>query len=75
MIIKVPIYVDLDAIDPDLLPVVVEAMSKRFYLTLRKESLFKNLKIDSESSLTLETVTNAKIISREKALESLRTKK
>jgi hypothetical protein len=75
MIIKVPIYVDLDAIDPDLLPVVVEAMSKRFYLTLRKESLFKNLKIDSESSLTLDTVTNAKIISREKALESLRTKK
>lgn len=75
MIIKVPIYVDLDAIDPDLLPVVVEAMSKRFYLTLRKESLFKNLKIDSESSLSLDSVTNAKIISREKALESLRTKK
>jgi len=75
MIIKVPIYVELDAIDPDFLAPLVDALAKHFYLILRKENLNKKVAADKEHSVLLGDLTNAKVISKDKALESLRTKK
>jgi len=71
MIIKVPVYVDIDAIKSEDIQPIVEDLSNHFYSFLRKENLNKQIK---ESHLwdVDEVIPKAKLISRAKALEHLR---
>lgn len=75
MIIKVPIYVEIEGLkDQDLLPDAVTALNKSFTNLIRENFTGKGfphyrLAKDPKSSLQITTIT------REKALESLRTKK
>jgi len=75
MIIKVPIYVDIDKIDADNLPNYVEACGKEFYLYLRK----KNNKIFHETLQNEwgedEYAPFPKIVSKDDAINFLRTGK
>jgi hypothetical protein len=76
MIIKVPIYVEIEKISSqEMLPDVVETFHTEFTNILRKEKYG----ISEVSRIRMSTVTklagNFKIISKEKALEYLRTKK
>jgi hypothetical protein len=76
MIIKVPIYVEISTVDQRDLPVLVDELMKKMYNFLRKEESIntltyshKNMRLKEFQRLTM------KIISREKALENLRTSK
>jgi len=71
MIIKVPVYVDVDAIRQEDLLGYVSICTDRFYKSLRKQKLIL------PSSYTIgpkdkKTPVNAKLISKEMALETLR---
>jgi hypothetical protein len=72
MIIKVPIFVDIDSIDSAFVNPVVEDLSDYFYKILRKQDL--NKQIEKLFKTTDDEIyrPKAKIINREKALESLR---
>jgi hypothetical protein len=76
MIIKVPIYVEIESISKqELLPDVVDALHMVFTSILRKEKL----ELTSVGKIRMPLVTKLagelKIISKEKALEYLRTSK
>jgi hypothetical protein len=71
MIIKVPIYVEIDAIGTAILPDLVDDLGDIFYNILRKQKLNKTDIINHNQGWK-DTVPNAKIISKEKALEHLR---
>jgi hypothetical protein len=73
MIIKVPIYLEIESVNQILLPGGVEVISQSFSTFLKKEE-FKTLR----KSLTThfgESFGTFKIILKDKALEILRTKK
>jgi hypothetical protein len=73
MIIKVPIYLDIDSIPAETIPTVVESMHKKFTSILRKEK-FETINVTrSEPGGPLSIPF--KIITREKALDFLRTNK
>jgi hypothetical protein len=76
MIIKVPIYVEIESISKqEMLPDVVEALHEVFTGVLRKEK-FENSSVGKiRISLVTKHAGNFKIISKEKALEYLRTRK
>jgi hypothetical protein len=76
MIIKVPIYVEIESISKqEMLPDVVDALHSVFTGILRKEKL----ELTSVGKIRMPLVTKLagelKIISKEKALEYLRTSK
>jgi len=76
MIIKVPIYVEIESIDcQELLPDVVEALHEVFTNTLRKEKFEIPQTMGIRKSFVVKHAGEFKIISKEKALEYLRTKK
>jgi hypothetical protein len=75
MILKVPIYVEFEKISTDEVQIFVEEMNKKFTSIVRKykpEKIRFKIPGFEEDSYDIE---NFKIISREDALESLRTKK
>jgi hypothetical protein len=72
MIIKVPIYVEIDSIVPEYLGPVVESLADDFYKLLRKQQLSKSIEPLYKAANLEDNRPNAKIISREKALQSLR---
>jgi len=76
MIIKVPIYVEIESISrQELLPDVVDHLHQVFTSILRKEK-FDNTEVQKvRMSSVVKHVGTFKIISKEKALEYLRTKK
>jgi hypothetical protein len=73
MVVKVPIYVEIERADPELLPTYVEHLGAAFTIILRREDFEKAVR-----GLT-EEVRNGigafKIIQKSKAVEYLRTKK
>lgn len=75
MIIKVPVYVEIENVDPELLQEVVHSLSNSFYKVLRKEDFEKK----STHFLTIPKEIRSeffvKILSKDKAFEALRTKK
>lgn len=71
MIIKVPIYLEVDSITPDAAASLVEVCNKKFSTILRKEKILTFKFTDSEKELVF--ISKMKIISREMALEHLRT--
>jgi hypothetical protein len=74
MIIKVPIYVEIESIDSGLLAHAIESFTQDFQSILRKEKFIKSRSVYSESE-GFEGIAKFKIITKEKALEILRTKK
>jgi hypothetical protein len=76
MILKVPIYVEIDSVDPDSLSKFTEELSERLYKKIRSYDLidlFGNL---STSRIKKETGINSlSILSKKQVLEELRTKK
>lgn len=76
MIIKVPIYLEVEKVsNPEILPEVVELVGKLFTIILRKEDFNKNSIHRTNYSMLEKQFGDFKIIQREKALEYLRTKK
>jgi hypothetical protein len=73
MIIKVPIYLEVDSIPGELVPSMVETLHKKFTSILRKEKLDHFIVSKSEPGGPFST--QFKIITREKALDFLRTNK
>lgn len=71
MILKIPIYLEVDSISAEAASSLVEVCNKKFTIILRKEKITTFKFTDDERDLV--TISNLKIISREKALESLRT--
>jgi hypothetical protein len=76
MIIKVPIYVEIEKIDnPSMLPNYVATVSDVFVITLRKENYQHRLQIRKLHERVTGVIGNFKIINKEKAIEILRTTK
>jgi len=73
MILKVPIYLDVDSIPAEMVPTIVESANRKFTSILRKEKLeiINVPKTEPGGPLSIEF----KIITREKALDYLRTNK
>jgi len=74
MVIKIPIYVEIDTIDERLLPLFVDAFAILFFKQLRKEEFTKDvarMQLKSGSKMP----SKIKIISKDMALETLRIKK
>jgi hypothetical protein len=73
MILKVPIYVEIDRISPDSAEGFLRVLGEEFYKTIRKNDFKKTLiqlhKINPKAGFP----EDLKIINREKALETLRT--
>lgn len=76
MVIKVPIYVEIDTVDQRELPKLVGVLMQGFYEILRKEENY-NTKTYRYINISKKELSNLsmKIISRDDALESLRTSK
>jgi hypothetical protein len=74
MIIKVPIYVEIESISNDALRSLVDDMGEEFKSILRKEKFLK-LRAAYADTVGFEHVAKFKIISKESALDSLRIKK
>jgi len=74
MIIKVPIYVEIESIDNDSLRPLVNDLGEEFKSILRKEKFLK-LRSAFHDTIGCEGVAKFKIISKESALDSLRIKK
>lgn len=73
MIVKVPIYVEIDRIDPEMIPFFVEFLADVMYNDIRKKSFTKTLaKFTNNGEISPDDL---KVISREEALELLRTRK
>lgn len=71
MIIKVPVYVDIDAIRQEDLLSYVNVCTERFYKSLRKQKLLLPNSYTTGNK-EKKTPVNAKLISKEMALETLR---
>lgn len=73
MIVKVPIYLEVDKIEPDALSHLVETANKKFTTILRREKIetFEFTKLATGAKY----LSKIKIITREKALDFLRTSK
>lgn len=71
MVIKVPIYVDIEKVDPQDLPDLVNKFSRNFYKFLREKELMKAIrKFDTLNGEKL--VPTFKVISLAEAHEYLR---
>lgn len=76
MIIKVPIYVEIDGIQhPDLLQSVVDLLGSKFTKSLRKEGLETMFTLKEKQVLKEVRVNDLSIKTKDQALEHLRTKK
>lgn len=73
MIIKVPIYLEVDSINPEALALLVETANKKFSIILRKEKIETFTYDDFEKKV--KHSVKLKVITREKALDFLRTSK
>jgi len=73
MIIKIPVYLDVESINQEDLPKLVEAFQRRFTFILRKE---KDL-IQTKETIAImgDPEVEFKIITRKQAFEHLRTAK
>jgi len=74
MIIKVPIYVEVDKIPGDNLPELVQYLSKVMSKHLLKSS-FTSDTIEKAATLGVGNPESLKILSHKEALDSLRTSK
>lgn len=72
MIIKVPIYVEVDKIPGDNLPELVQYLSKVMSIHLLK-SKFNSETKEKAATLGVGNPKSLKILSHEEALDSLRT--
>lgn len=75
MIIKVPIYVEIEKVsNQEILPDVVGILHDSFTMFLRKEDF--SVRMTKSTITTLDKLVGGfKIINKEKALEYLRTRK
>jgi len=73
MIIKVPIYVEVDSAQPEILPDLVEILNKMFTMYLRKQDMATVLK-KTHTIFGGRLGEDLSLITREKALDTLRTK-
>lgn len=75
MLIKIPIYVEIEKVSsPEMLPLVVNSLNTVFTRTLRKENFDTHCnKILTE--IVLPESKSFKIVTKDGALEYLRTKK
>jgi hypothetical protein len=74
MVIKVPIYVEIEKADPQTLTYVVNDLGLAFTSILRKED-FANSRSLHLNTKVVKELGGFKIVPRDKALEYLRTKK
>lgn len=74
MIIKVPIYLEVDKLEQDMIPSIVNDMGNIVYSILRKEKeLNGTFPMYKRKGKTISA--SFKVLSKEKALEYLRTSK
>lgn len=73
MIVKVPIYVEIDSISADSVPYVVRELNENFTKIVRKNKLTK-IQMLGPSGEKRESI-ELKVITREKAEDFLRTSK
>lgn len=77
MIVKVPIYVELiGKVDPDLLEDMVFALNEQFYQILRKRKIKMKFTLAGDIFDFSEAgADDVRILDREEALETLRSKR
>lgn len=69
MILKVPIYVEFETVEQELIPEIVQSLQINYYRILRMERTKKLL--DASTGLSGFKIPEHRIISREQALKSL----
>jgi len=75
MLIKVPIYLEIDSIDPNAISFLVDKLNKDFTRILRKEKLAKIQKITISNDTKIDIEVDMKLVHKERAFEFLRTSK
>jgi hypothetical protein len=74
MILKVPIYVDVQpGLTPDEIPVLVDFLCNEYYKILRKRKMSNPLPLEITNKKSLAICEATEVISKKKALEFLRT--
>jgi hypothetical protein len=73
MVLKVPVYVEIDKIDPDSISLLVDELSDEFYKFLQEKNLKTFIKLWNANSREVgKPESDFKVITKTRAIDHLR---